>query len=78
MPHGGVPHHGRDGIGRYDTPSIDELAREIAERLRPVCTHCDQQEFVALVRRIATIELKYKLAGDGGGDVVGQPTNPRR
>ncbi len=58
--------HGRDHAPRHETPSIDELAREIAGRLRPVCTHCDEMEFVALVRRIAAIELKYKLAGETG------------
>lgn len=65
---GRTTHHGRDGNGRHDTPSIDELSRDIAERLRPVCTHCDELEFAALVRRIATVELKYKLAGEIGGD----------
>ena len=74
MHYGGVPHHRRDGTGRHETPSIDELARDIAERLRPVCTHCDEQEFAALVRRIATIELKYKLAGEHGGDGTGEQT----
>lgn len=71
MNYGRTTHHGRDGNGRQETPSIDELSRDIAARLRPVCTHCDEQDFVALVRRIATVELKYKLAGeirgDGGG-----------
>jgi hypothetical protein len=75
MDHGRAPNHGRDGNGRHQTPSIDELARDIAERLRPVCTHCDEQEFAALVRRIATVELKYKLAGESGGG--GRPTPPR-
>ncbi len=65
--------HGREHIGRPATPSIDDLARDIAERLRPVCTYCDEEEFAGLVRRIATVELKYKLSGerppsDGRGD----------
>lgn len=58
--------YGRDHASRPETPSIDDLAREIAGRLRPVCTHCDEAEFALLVRRIAAIELKYKLAGEGG------------
>lgn len=78
MQFGRVPHHGRDGHGHHETPSIDELARDIAERLRPVCTHCDEQEFVALVRRIATVELKYKLAGESGGDGASGQTISRR
>ena len=78
MHYGRAPLHGRDGTGRHDTPSIDELARDIAERLRPVCTHCDEQEFAVLVRRIATVELKYKLAGERGGDGAGEQTaSPR-
>lgn len=65
--------HGREHAGRPSTPSIDDLARDIAERLRPVCTYCDEEEFAGLVRRIATVELKYKLSGerptgDGRGD----------
>jgi len=76
MHNGRAPHYGRDGTGRHETPSIDELARDIAERLRPVCTHCDEQEFAMLVRRIATVELKYKLAGESGGDGAGRQTIP--
>lgn len=56
--------HGREHYGRAATPSIDDLARDIAERLRPVCTYCDEEEFAGLVRRIATVELKYKLSGE--------------
>ena len=78
MQRGRVTSHGRDGHGHHGTPSIDELARDIAERLRPVCTHCDEQEFVVLVRRIAAVELKYKLAGESGGEGVGGQTISRR
>lgn len=78
MQYGRAPNHGRDGHGHHATPSIDELARDIAERLRPVCTYCDEQEFAALVRRIATVELKYKLSGESRGDGAGEQTIPRR
>ena len=56
--------HGRDFAGRPATPSIDDLARDIADRLRPVCSYCDEEDFASLVRRIATVELKYKLSGE--------------
>jgi hypothetical protein len=39
--------------------SFDRVRAEIAERLAAVCSHMDPQEFEALVRRAAEIEIKY-------------------
>lgn len=44
-----------------DDLSPAELAGEIAARLRPVVPHMDTGEFDALVRRIAAVEVKYRV-----------------
>ena len=38
----------------------DELATDIATRLRRVCGHLPEEEFAALVQGIAAVTLKYE------------------
>jgi hypothetical protein len=42
-------------------PALDTLERDIAERLRPVCSHMSAEDFQALVKDIARVKLKYGL-----------------
>ena len=37
----------------------EELVRRIAERVRPVCSDWPEEEFRALVRRMAIVQRKY-------------------
>ena len=41
-------------------PTLDHLEREIAARLKPVCTEMSPDEFLELVRDIARVKLKYE------------------
>lgn len=41
-------------------PTLDHLKREIAARLKPVCTEMTLEEFNELVRDIARVKLKYE------------------
>ena len=47
-------------------PTLGHLEREIAARLKPVCTEMSPEEFLELVRDIARVKLKYdpKLQAD--------------
>jgi hypothetical protein len=38
---------------------IDDLKKDIADRLRPVCSHLPDDEFAGLIDQIARIEHKY-------------------
>lgn len=38
---------------------LERLAREIAERVRPVCAHLSETELLALASGMAVIELKF-------------------
>jgi hypothetical protein len=40
-------------------PKLDLLERDIAARLKPVCTEMSPEEFLELVRDIARVKLKY-------------------
>ncbi len=40
-------------------PKLDLLERDIAARLKPVCTEMSPEEFRELVRDIARVKLKY-------------------
>ena len=39
--------------------AIDDLKADISQRLRPVCSHFPEDEFIGLVDQIAAIEHKY-------------------
>jgi hypothetical protein len=41
-------------------PTLDRLEREIAARLKPVCTEMSPEDFRQLVRDIAKVKLKYE------------------
>lgn len=43
-----------------DSPRLAELRVEIAERLRKVCIAMPDEEFDALVARMAEVEYKYE------------------
>ena len=40
-------------------PKLNPLERDIAARLKPVCTEMSPEEFLELVRDIARVKLKY-------------------
>jgi hypothetical protein len=42
-------------------PALDALERDIAERLKPVCSHMSDESFQALVSDIARVKMKYGL-----------------
>ena len=43
------------------TPDFEELVRDIATRLRSVCGHLCEEEFLALVESIAETKRKFLL-----------------
>jgi len=55
--------------------ALDVAKHEIATRIRHVCEHFGEAEFVALVDRMAEIEVRYRLRDDWLTyyDVVRQP-----
>jgi len=46
------------------TAAMDAAKREIAWRIRRVCAHFEESEFLALVHRMAEIEIRYRLRDD--------------
>jgi hypothetical protein len=44
--------------------ALDTAKHEIAARIRRVCEHFDEDEFAALVQRMAEIEVRYRLRDD--------------
>jgi hypothetical protein len=38
---------------------LERLAREIADRIRPVCAHLSENELVSLASGMAVMELKF-------------------
>jgi hypothetical protein len=40
-------------------PSLTLLVAELAERLRPVCSHWDEPSFQALVHRMARLKRRW-------------------
>jgi hypothetical protein len=44
--------------------AFDTAKRDIARRIRRVCEHFAQDEFAALVERMARIDVKYRLRND--------------
>ena len=58
----------RDGMER--NIALDSTKTDIASRIRPVCTHFTDAEFVELVERMAEIDVRYRFRDDWvfGGD----------
>lgn len=46
---------------------LERVKKNIARRIRGVCSHLDEAEFDALVTRMATIEIKYSQRSDRRG-----------
>lgn len=44
--------------------ALDSARRDIASRIRRVCLHYPEEEFVALVDQMARIEVKYRMRDD--------------
>ena len=44
--------------------ALDAAKRDIAGRIRRVCEHFPEPEFLALVERMAQIDVKYRLRDD--------------
>ncbi len=44
--------------------ALDAAKRDIARRIRRVCEHFSESEFLALVERMATIDVKFRLRDD--------------
>ena len=49
----------RDKYGRY--VRFERVKADLAERLRNVCAHMTEQDFNALIERMATFHVKYTL-----------------
>jgi hypothetical protein len=49
-----------------DSKALEDLEREIANRLRPVCSHMPEEDFNAMVRDIAQFKLKHQDDENGG------------
>ncbi len=47
-------------------PTLDQLEREIAARLKLVCAEMSPEAFLALVRDIARVKLKYEPESRAG------------
>jgi hypothetical protein len=50
--------------------ALELLEREIAKRLRSVCSHMPEEDFNAMVRDIARFKLKHQTE-ENGGDASG-------
>jgi hypothetical protein len=51
--------------GQLERPiAVANAKREIAARIRPVCTHLCDDEFDAMVQRMAEIEVHFRLLSD--------------
>ena len=44
--------------------ALDAARRDIAMRIRRVCEHFAEEEFAALVERMADIEVRYRMRAD--------------
>lgn len=44
--------------------ALESAKRDIARRIRPVCEQFPEDEFLALVERMAMIDVKYRLRDD--------------
>ncbi len=51
------------------TDLLRALQRDIAERLRPVCSNLSEESFEQLVRDVAAVKLKYGLESDSSGSL---------
>lgn len=58
--------------------ALDVARREIAARIRRVCDHFGEEEFAALVERMAEIEVRYRMRADWLSFVSGGPRGERR
>lgn len=43
------------------TEIVERTRAEVARRIKRVCAHLDEEEFNALVARMADIEIKYAM-----------------
>lgn len=51
--------------GQLERPvAVANAKREIAARIRPVCTHFCDDEFEAMVQRMAEIDVHFRLMSD--------------
>lgn len=50
--------------------AVAEAKREIAARIRPVCQHLDDEEFEAMVQRMAEIDVYFRFLSDWTVDRV--------
>lgn len=46
--------------------TLDEAKRDIAGRIRQVCSHFEKEEFEQLVERMARVDVRYRLRDDWG------------
>lgn len=44
--------------------AVANVKREIATRIRPVCEHFCEEEFEAMVQRMAEIDVHFRLRDD--------------
>lgn len=44
--------------------AVDHARREIAARIRPVCEHLCEEDFNAMVQRMAEIDVHFRLLSD--------------
>jgi hypothetical protein len=44
--------------------AVDHARREIAARIRPVCEHLCDDDFNAMVQRMAEIDVHFRLLSD--------------
>ena len=49
-----------------DSKALEDLEREIANRLRPVCSHMPEEDFNEMVRDIARFKWKHQDDENGG------------
>ena len=47
-------------LSEWEAEQLAALEQEIAVRLRPVCPNTSEEEFNALVKRIALVRRKYE------------------
>ena len=62
------------------TIAVANAKREIAARVRPVCEHLCDDEFDAMVQRMAEIDVQFRLLSDwtvvGTNDEGTVPSSP--
>ena len=58
--------------------AVAEAKREIAARIRPVCEHLREDEFEAMVQRMAEIDVYYRFLSDWTVDRIEPDGAPSR